>query len=277
MFRYDFRRRPQPLLDDQKRPWLHCRSSEHASTARHEQSVELGRVGCLVPRITLEVDRNLPEASYTKLVFITRRNGEVKPGSPESSGLWVSHPCSVFGAGWGSYRRLGHKKAPPSRKKRGKDGAPTNLANPGKLRTQSQIHIPDAGLISQALQPDLAFFPAAKPADPRHAELGFFLAQLHLQDGAGLDLPADAVDQGPSVANVFDGAQRHERQRIGVHAPDTHRQTCGNAWTATTIHKPLSLGTLSGGKCWGGLGDITNILGERKLTLVIREGYPSYL
>jgi hypothetical protein len=27
----------------------------------------------------LEVDRNLPEASYTKLVFITRGNGKVKP------------------------------------------------------------------------------------------------------------------------------------------------------------------------------------------------------
>jgi hypothetical protein len=59
---------------------------------------------------------------------------------------------------------------------------------------------------------------------------------LDMKDLARLDRADHSLQHGSPIADVSDLHMLCEGHRLGVNTPDAHRQKCGNASIATTIH-----------------------------------------
>src|SRR5713226_1487572 len=78
----------------------------------------------------------------------------------------------------------------------------TGLAFGYEFAIATQSHAPETRLGSQPLQAEFAGAVRAVHAGPDHAELGFFLIQLHFQNFSGLDLATHALNDHTCAAEV---------------------------------------------------------------------------
>ncbi len=76
-------------------------------------------------------------------------------------------------------------------------------------------------------------------AEPDDAELRLTALILQIQDVAGLELRADALQCCAAAADGSQAGWLGKRARIGIHAPDFYGKLDGNSLLATTIHSCL--------------------------------------
>jgi hypothetical protein len=102
--------------------------------------------------------------------------------------------------------------------------------------TLPQIYSPDVRFDRQPLQSDLAVSASSGLPCPNHAELGSFIAKLHIQDFSWTNPAAHTLYHRAAAADIRNGCQLRERHGPGVQAPDAHRHKSCDSLIATTIH-----------------------------------------
>jgi hypothetical protein len=100
----------------------------------------------------------------------------------------------------------------------------------------AQIYTPNVRFNGEPLEPDLAISPSSGLPCPDHAELGSFIAKLHIQDFAGTNAGVNTLDYRAAAADISDRCQLREWHGTGVQAPDPHRHKSCDSLIATTIH-----------------------------------------
>ena len=115
---------------------------------------------------------------------------------------------------------------------------------PGRFPAATLAQIPNIRLRGQALNADFPLFPAAHPAHPDHAKLGFSLIGLYLEEFPGLQPPTQSLDDRPAAADVPCPGQLGKGQTMGIHSPNADRQKRRDSRILTTVHfgLPQSLG-----------------------------------
>ena len=105
------------------------------------------------------------------------------------------------------------------------------------LGAMQQIHIPNERLRRHAFDADFTLPSCALFADPHYPKLGLILIVLEVEEFTGLDRANHSLQHRSTITDVSDLGILCEGQGFGIDTPDAHRQECGHASIATTIHR----------------------------------------
>ena len=98
------------------------------------------------------------------------------------------------------------------------------------------IDVPELDVLGEVFYADLALHVGAELAEPDYAELGLGALILDVQDVAGLELSAYALERRSAAADGAQAGGFGKGAGVGVHSPDFDRKLNENALLAAAIH-----------------------------------------
>jgi len=107
---------------------------------------------------------------------------------------------------------------------------------PCSARAHERVYIPELYVGGHILHANFSLHLGSYLAKPHDSELSLRALVLQIDNAAGLQLGAHALQRRATTADVAQAGGLGERTGIGVHAPDLHGEFNENALLAATVH-----------------------------------------